>query len=272
MEKHITDHISSLVDTLPINLAFSNWTVHAGQTQNKQGVSSLELSKMSVRQPRNRHQGHGGRAPAQVQASDYESDVHTHHAPPPTRTNTDLNLSVLRRYKPSIRTILSIAANAVVYVFTPSSQQWEKSGIEGTLFVCEQEPSDLSGAENYCIIVLNRRGLENLILDLWQAQDVERMDDLLILRFPDPDCHDVEKVMGLWIHEDKHDTREVNAGQIITCWDKAKAAKLHDAELAAKRLIFDDQQSAAVGGVTGTGPVAGRRISLSNLFSQKVTQ
>jgi hypothetical protein len=222
------------------------------------------------RQPRQRQRGQSGAVPAQVQASDYESDVHNYnhtHVPPPTRTNTDLNLSVLRRYKPSIHTILSIAANAVVYIFTPSTQQWEKSGIEGTLFVCEEEPTAPSGSESYCIVVLNRRGLENLILDLWQMQDVERMDDLLILRFPDPHNQDAEKVMGLWIHEDKHDTREINAGKILECWEKAKVATLRDAELAAQGRVFGDETP-----TTGSTPAgaAGRRISLTDLFTRQM--
>jgi hypothetical protein len=227
---------------------------------------------MPNRQPRQRQRGQSGAVPAQVQASDYESDAHNYnhsHVPPPTRTNTDLNLSILSRYKPSIRAIVSIAANAVVYVFTPSTQQWEKSGIEGTLFVCEEDPTALGGSESYCIVVLNRRGLENLILDLWQIQDVEMTSDLLILRFPDPENHDAEKVMGLWIHEDKHDTRKVNSGKIVECWEKAKAAKLHDAELATQRQVFGEENQTA-GNIPAEN--SGRRISLTDLFTRQNAQ
>lgn len=215
------------------------------------------------RQPRQRQRNQSGAAPAPVQASDYESDAHNYnhaHVPPPTRTNTDLNLSVLRRYKPSIRTILSIAANAVVYIFTPSTQTWEKSGIEGTMFVCEEEP--VGGSESYCVVVLNRRGLENLILELWRMQDVERMDDLLILRFADPEGGGEERVMGLWIHEDKSDTREINVGKIQECWEKAKAATLREAERAAQGRGFGDETP--MGDEEGGG--GRRRISLSDLF------
>ncbi|KFY37153.1 hypothetical protein V494_04881 [Pseudogymnoascus sp. VKM F-4513 (FW-928)] len=140
--------------------------------------------------------------PNHHQASDNDSDMPT-HLPPPTRTNTDLNLSVLRRYFPSTRTILSIAANAVVYAFSASTGQWEKSGIEGALFVCETETG-------FVVVVLNRHGLENLVLDVKEVRDVEVTSEFLILRVPGEG--EGEKVMGLWIHGDRDDTREKNAG------------------------------------------------------------
>jgi hypothetical protein len=176
-----------------------------------------------------------------VGVSDYESDAFNHiqtHIPPPTRTNTELNLSVLRHHNARIRTILSIAANAVVYIFTPATQSWEKSGVEGTLFVCDQED------ERYCIVVLNRRGLDNLILDLGSTEDVEITPELLILRFQDGNG---QKVMGLWIHKDKDDTREINAGLIQQCWQKA---------VEANSAIGDESVE------------VGRQISLQDLFNR----
>lgn len=160
--------------------------------------------------PKQRARHHNPHNPHQP--SDNDSDMPT-HLPPPTRTNTDLNLSVLRRYFPSTRTILSIAANAVVYAFSASTGQWEKSGIEGALFVCETE-------EGFVVVVLNRHGLENLVLDVREVRDVEVTSEFLILRVPGEG--EGEKVMGLWIHGDRDDTREKNAGTILQCWEKVR--------------------------------------------------
>src|SRR5437868_5642645 len=108
---------------------------------------------MTPRKPKQRHhQRPSSTHLAQIQVSDYDSDIvayntkHAHHVPSPTRTNTELNLSVLRRYNPLVRNILSIAANAVIYLFSPSLQQWEKAGIEGTLFVCDTEPYPMAAS------------------------------------------------------------------------------------------------------------------------------
>ncbi|PHH64312.1 hypothetical protein CDD81_4796 [Ophiocordyceps australis] len=157
--------------------------------------------------------------------SDYESDAgalaasaanQEPYAPPPPRTNTELNLSVLRRYIPSVQSLLSIAANAVVYSFDAASETWDKAGIEGTLFVCTQLPDDqaVSGAS---VFVLNRRGLDNLSVHLAHVSHVEMTDGLVILRI-DAHADSPDRVLGIWIHNDKDETRDINGAMIIESW------------------------------------------------------
>lgn len=113
---------------------------------------------------------------------------------PQPRSNTTLNLSVLRRHNPSITQILSIGPYAVIYTFSPSTQAWEKAGIEGTLFVCQLSPhpthafdgdeddEDDAASERYTILVLNRRGLDNFSLELHNEDDVEVTEEYIILQ------------------------------------------------------------------------------------------
>ncbi|KAF9871741.1 Dcp1-like decapping family protein [Colletotrichum karsti] len=228
---------------------------------------------MSRQTPRKRgHNRHPSTGPRPVQ-SDYESDaahyLDTHPAPAPnpsllTRTNTDLNLSVLRRYLPSINATLSIAANAVVYTFNPSLPGWDKTGIEGTYFLCMQDPPPgAPAAARACIFVLNRRGLENVILDLGDVADFEVMDEIYIFRLKQEGrTEETEnKVVGIWIHADKEDTRVMNAAMIS---ETLKQVQMHAAAA---------QESA--GGVVAPpreeelGPAMqaiGRKLSLSDLF------
>ncbi|PHH92944.1 hypothetical protein CDD83_3434 [Cordyceps sp. RAO-2017] len=192
--------------------------------------------------------------------SDYDSDAaaairaSASYAPPPPRTNTELNLSVLQRYLPSIQSILSIAANAVVYTFAAASESWDKSGIEGTLFVCAQSslPDDASHRPRACVFVLNRRSLDNLVVDLARVTHVEIMDELIILRV-EGDREEGEKVLGIWIHNDKDETRETNGAVIQESWKAVRSG----------------------GTVEEQGPEAGpamqaigRRLSLSDLFGK----
>lgn len=102
-----------------------------------------------------------------------------HHQP--LRTNEDLNLSVLRRHNPSITAILSLAPYAVVYVFSPATRQWEKSGVEGSLFVCRLAQGSL-GEERYSLFVLNRRGLDNFDVPLTDGENVELTEEYVILK------------------------------------------------------------------------------------------
>jgi hypothetical protein len=182
------------------------------------------MSRATPRKTRhNRHPSN--RIPA---ISDYESDAalmtSTYEAPPP-RTNTELNLSVLQRYLPSISRILSIAANAVVYTFDSASEGWEKSGIEGTMFVCAQTPlpEDVDHRPRACVFVLSRRGLDNLIVDLANVGHVEIMGELVILKV-EGDWEEGEKVLGLWIHNDEEETRATNGAIIEESWKIARIA------------------------------------------------
>lgn len=101
--------------------------------------------------------------------------------PAPLRSNEDLNISVLRRHNPCITSVLSLAPYAVVYVFSPTMRQWEKSGIEGTMFVCQLSQGSL-GEERYSVFVLNRRGLNNFDILLTDGENVELTEEYVILK------------------------------------------------------------------------------------------
>lgn len=194
--------------------------------------------------------------------SDYESDaaaIQQTYAPPPPRNNTELNVSVLQRYVPSIFSILSIAANAVVYTFDSDAQTWVKSGVEGTLFVCTQSPlpDDPVNTPRACVFVLNRRGLGNVIVDLAQVSHVEIAGELVILRVEGA-WEEGERVLGIWMHNDREETRQVNGAMIQECWGIARSAG-----------VVEDQRQEA-------GPAMqaiGKALTLNELFgSQAVNQ
>jgi hypothetical protein len=232
---------------------------------------------MTPRKQKQRQQHQRPASSGLVPASDYESDAlnysHTHILPP-TRTNTELNLAVLRRYIPAVRTILSIAANAVVYVFSPTIQQWEKSGVEGTLFVCEQEPQIGASEPGYCMVVLNRRGLDNLILDLAQAEDVETTPELLIIRSQEPGAVDQpQKVLGIWMHKDKDDTQELNGNLIQQCWQRVISLKAnYMSQPQAPESVGNGTFAQDSSSISTKGPVAGQRLNITDLFRQQSSQ
>ena len=144
-------------------------------------------------------------------------------APPPSRTNTELNLLVLRRYCPDVERIVQIAPFAVVYSFSPETQGWEKIGTEGTLFVCQ-----LAGASysRYSVIILNRKSLDNFIVELVSAENVEITDSYVILQSPGEDG--VDQIYGLWIFSEddvQPSTQEVVAMAIEECALRAEEGK-----------------------------------------------
>ncbi|KAF2457199.1 hypothetical protein BDY21DRAFT_286470 [Lineolata rhizophorae] len=188
---------------------------------------------MTSRKSRSR----GGQTVVPPTTSDYDTD-----APPPistlgpnapSRSNAQLNLSVLQRHNTLVSGIVSIAPYAVVYLFTPTSQQWEKSGIEGTMFVCALRRTD-TGIERFCVIILNRRGLNNFELELTSTDGIELTEDFIILRADNNPIHEDEfatpQFYGLWIFSEPppsstSDARAVNAQVIHHCAAQAEATK-----------------------------------------------
>lgn len=118
------------------------------------------------------------------------------------RTNVELNLSVLQRYLPSTDSILLIAPYAALYTFLPSTEEWEKSPIQGTLFVVSLKSSHV-GLERYAIIILNRLGLKNFIMELQPGADVDLEDEIVIVRGGEEGDGPIR---GFWIYEEGEDT------------------------------------------------------------------
>jgi hypothetical protein len=255
------------------------------------------MSRATPRKSRHRHHASNS-GPRQVPASDYESDAaqylenrETPMAPPnpqPARDNTALSLRVLRRYQPSVRSILAIAANAVAYNFLESTQGWEKHGAEGTMFICEQEPIVAPTGQvlpRVCVFVFNRRSMDNLAIDLLRVTDCEVVGELIVFRLEDDaaaagaDNNQGEqgaaaagkKILGLWIHADESNTREVNASLILGAWQQGRQA--FDAYIQAATAGARDNGAFAAEpqavAAAGSDAAAGKRLSMTELFGKQ---
>lgn len=145
--------------------------------------------------------------------SDYDTDAatmtDTAPAPAPApvqrRTNEEMNMIALQRIDPSVIAIQSLANFAVVYTFNIESSEWEKCGIEGTLFVCKLTPEILPGAPNspverYRVIVINRKGLDqDFSADLLKSEYIDITDQYIIVTSEELGEDGQQKYYGLWI-------------------------------------------------------------------------
>ncbi|OJJ41540.1 hypothetical protein ASPWEDRAFT_96890, partial [Aspergillus wentii DTO 134E9] len=274
---------------------------------------------MASRKPRRPNNNHRHNNNHQNFVSDYESDYPNYLSdtqqqqrqqqeqqelpvPPPLRSNEELNLAVLRRHNPSVNSILSLAQYAVVYLFSPSTRQWEKSGTEGTLFVCQLAQGPL-GEERYSAFVLNRRGLNNFDIPLTDGENVEITEEYVILKTDynpeletpntinnynnngnNADTSKGIRIYGLWIYSEPPpnstaETRIINAQMIRECATHAG----HSLKLARERLEAAQQNGlhvAAAAATTTAAPLEevqssvpmGRQVSLKDLFGQQRAQ
>ena len=217
-------------------------------------------------------------------ASDYESDnpAYLSDLPisraPETRTNDELNLTVLQRHRPEIFSILSIAPYAVIYEFNPHPEpSWNKSGIEGSLFICQLTPGPQLGEDRYRAIVLNRRGLENFDAELREADDtgVEVTDDYVIVSLMEKG---VQKIFGIFIFSEgpgssTENTRTLNADLMKQCAIQA-GLSLKAAEVAASEALPVQNNGHAHPEEPSmqdlaTGVHMGRQTSLQELFGRQ---
>ncbi|KAF2484503.1 hypothetical protein BDY17DRAFT_295781 [Neohortaea acidophila] len=187
--------------------------------------------------PRKKGSSRNAQLHPQVVHSDYDTDTAnatdtvatTNMAPLPARTNTDLNLAVLRRYAPHTERIIAIAPFAVVYVFSPDTQQWEKSGHEGTLFVCQLAAPGTTHPR-YNVILLNRKSLDNFVTELVSGENVEITEQYIILQVLADDG--TPNIYGLWIFsdDDAPGTKEFVANAIQECAVRAEYAEAGEEE------------------------------------------
>jgi Dcp1-like decapping family len=215
------------------------------------------------------------------QISDYESDSAFAYlsdqppAPPPqgqvpTRTIDELNLSVLQRYNPSIKAILSVAPYAVIYTFSPSPQpEWIKSGVEGSLFICQLERG-LLGEDRFNAIVLNRRGLENFEAELKEDETggVELTNEYIIVT---SNVSGQPTASGIWVFSEGPGSSTAITRDLIAHFVKERAVQAGQSRKAAENA----QRQGNGNGFSLNHPEdsfsapMGRQLSLQEMFGQQ---
>lgn len=234
-------------------------------THNPQHNSSSHAHPLAQGHQRTRSQYLAAEAAVSANqiTSDYESDTASYmanHQPPnlglAQRSNNEINMTVLKRYIPSVTCIQSIASNAVVYTFDSSSDAggFEKANVEGPLFTCQLSGSDL---EN-CVFILNRKTTDNLRLDLANVTNFELQGDMLYIQSTGPEGE--PKVWGLYIHDSPDNRRDTHTKTIMQLWQATQEA----GAMQEKMAVLAAQQGSAAHGV----PLSGNQININDLFKR----
>jgi hypothetical protein len=180
---------------------------------------------------------------------------------PPPRSNEELNFAVLRRRYKDLLAIEHVTPYAVLYTFNTETGQWEKLGVEGTLFICQLTPSPI-GAERYCTILHNRRGLENFYQELTSSDEMEFTDEYIIIQ-----CEESKIVYGIWIYADKPPASTANCHQETSEKMKEIAARAKASREALRPAIPNATEPEAA-----LSAPMGRQLSLRELFGQQREQ
>lgn len=167
--------------------------------------------------------------------SDYDSDNQGYASDfpglvvPPPRTKEELNLSVLRKWNPEVVSIMSIAPYATLYEWATSANEWQKSGLVGTLFICRLNQGRF-GEDRYQAIVLNRSGLDNYQAELRKSErgGVVIAGDYVEITKEDPQTGEI-KANALYIYSEEGastaGSRKGNAELMVALANAAKISR-----------------------------------------------
>ncbi|XP_053317788.1 mRNA-decapping enzyme 1B isoform X2 [Spea bombifrons] len=135
----------------------------------------------------------------------------------------DISLAALKQQDPYIRGIVDVASQVALYTFSHVANEWEKTDVEGTLFVYTRSASPKHG-----FTIMNRLSMENRTEPITKDLDFQLQDPFLLYRNA-RFC-----IYGIWFY------------------DKEECRRL--AELM-KNLTQQEQLKAQQGGPTGLSPM-----------------
>lgn len=109
----------------------------------------------------------------------------------------DISLAALQRQDPYINNILDVASQVALYTYNNRTNEWEKTEVEGTLFIYTRLASPRHG-----FTIMNRLSMENLTEPITKDLDFQLQDPFLLYRNARLVIH------GIWFY-DKEDCRRI---------------------------------------------------------------
>uniref|UniRef100_A0A4X2KW53 5'-(N(7)-methylguanosine 5'-triphospho)-[mRNA] hydrolase n=1 Tax=Vombatus ursinus TaxID=29139 RepID=A0A4X2KW53_VOMUR len=94
-----------------------------------------------------------------------------------SRAGAEMSLAALRRHDPYITSIADLTGQVALYTFSPEANQWEKTDIEGTLFVYRRSASPFHG-----FTIVNRLNMTNLVEPVNKDLEFQLHEPFLLYR------------------------------------------------------------------------------------------
>ncbi|KAM4569927.1 mRNA-decapping enzyme 1B [Odontesthes bonariensis] len=114
-----------------------------------------------------------------------------------TAKGLDISLAALQRQDPYINTIVDVASQVALYTYNNRANEWEKTEVEGTLFIYTRQASPRHG-----FTIMNRLNMENLTEPITKDLDFQLQDPFLLYRNARLVIH------GIWFY-DKQDCQRI---------------------------------------------------------------
>ncbi|XP_041112984.1 mRNA-decapping enzyme 1B-like isoform X2 [Polyodon spathula] len=109
----------------------------------------------------------------------------------------DISLAALQRHDPYINNIVDLASQVALYTFSHVSNEWEKTDVEGSLFVYTRSASPRHG-----FTIMNRLSMDNRTEPITKDLDLQLQDPFLLYR------NARLSIYGIWFY-DQEDCRRI---------------------------------------------------------------
>ncbi|KAK6482866.1 mRNA-decapping enzyme 1B-like isoform X1 [Huso huso] len=109
----------------------------------------------------------------------------------------DISLAALQRHDPYINNIMDLASQVALYTFSHKSNEWEKTDVEGSLFVYTRSASPRHG-----FTIMNRLSMDNRTEPITKDLDLQLQDPFLLYR------NARLSIYGIWFY-DQEDCRRI---------------------------------------------------------------
>ncbi|XP_029665575.1 mRNA-decapping enzyme 1A [Formica exsecta] len=106
------------------------------------------------------------------------------------RTELRMNVAALKRVDPYVKDILETATHVALYTFNGDENEWEKTDIEGALFLYSR-----NGEPYNSILIMNRLNTNNLVEPVAPGLDLQLQEPFLLYR--NSRCN----IYGIWFYE-----------------------------------------------------------------------
>ncbi|XP_057295996.1 mRNA-decapping enzyme 1A-like [Hydractinia symbiolongicarpus] len=107
-----------------------------------------------------------------------------------TKAEMQINLSVLRKHDPEIEQIIDTASSVAHYKFNSTTNQWEKTEVEGSLFLYSRKVSPI-----VVIFIMNRLNKHNTKLVLSFDMEFKIQEPFLLCKASN------SEIIGIWFYD-----------------------------------------------------------------------
>ncbi|KAM6171518.1 mRNA-decapping enzyme 1B [Erethizon dorsatum] len=130
----------------------------------------------------------------------------------PVGKGRDISLAALQRHDPYINRIVDVASQVALYTFGHRANEWEKTDVEGTLFVYTRSASPEHG-----FTIMNRLSMENRTEPITKDLDFQLQDPFLLYR------NARLSIYGIWFYDKEECQRIAELMKNLTQYEQLKA-------------------------------------------------